>query len=104
MANSLGRFLLAGLFAASSMGCEPRPVVVDPNDGDTTVIEDDADVEVVPDDTTTQPETGVDVQVDGDEGVNVNVNPAQPDSNPTNSPTGTSTDASQNPSTPNTQR
>jgi hypothetical protein len=104
MIHSFGRFLLAGFFAIGATGCEPRPVVVDPDDGDTTVIEDDADVDVVPDGTTTEPRTGVDVQVGGEEGVDVNVNPAPPDSTPTGSPAGTSTDATQNPSTPNAQQ
>jgi hypothetical protein len=88
MTRSLSRWLLAGLVTIVSLGCEPRPVVVDPDDGDTTVIEDDADVEVVPDTTTTQPGTGVDVQVGGDEGVDVNVNPPS-----TQNPSGSSTDS-----------
>ena len=91
MTHSLGKYLLAGLLSVASLGCEPRPVVVDPDDGDTTIIEDDADV-VIPDGSTTQPETGVDVRVGGGEGVDVDVNPAQPGSNPS----GASTDAPQN--------
>ena len=98
MTHSLGKYLLAGLLSVASLGCEPRPVVVDPDDGDTTIIEDDADV-VVPDGSTTQPETGVDVRVGGGEGVDVDVNPTQPDS----SPSGTSTNSQQN-TTPNGQR
>jgi hypothetical protein len=98
MTHSLGKYLLAGLLSVASLGCEPRPVVVDPDDGDTTVIDDDADV-VVPDGSTTQPETGVDVRVGGGEGVDVDVNPAQPGS----SPSGASTDAPQN-TTPNGQQ
>ena len=98
MSHSLGRYLLAGLLSVASVGCEPRPVIVDPDDGDTTIIEDDADV-VVPNGSTTQPETGVDVRVGGGESVAVDVNPEQSGTNPS----GTSTDSQQN-TTPNGQR
>jgi hypothetical protein len=99
MTRSFGKYLLAGFFAVVSIGCEPRPVVVDPDDGDTTIIEDDADVEIVPNGTTTQPATGVDVQV-GDGGVDVNVNPPQPDAGAS----GTNSGASQNNSTTDPQQ
>ena len=47
---------LLGACLIVSVGCEPRPVVVDPNDGDTTIIEeDDADVVVPPDTTPAEP-------------------------------------------------
>ena len=96
MTRSLCGWFLAGLFAVVSLGCEPRPVVIAPDDGDTTVIEDDADVEVVPNTTTSQPETGVDVRVGGEDGVDVNVNP------PAN-PSGSGADATQNTNTSSQQ-
>ena len=99
MKRTFGNCLLASLFAIVFMGCEPRPVVVDPDDGDTTIIEDDADVEVVPNGTTTQPETGVDVRVGGGEGVDVDVNPPTTGSNAS----GSSTDPGQS-NNPNAQQ
>jgi hypothetical protein len=90
---------LLGVLLIASVGCEPRPVVVDPNDGDTTVIEeDDADVVVPPDTTPAEPGTGVDVNVGGDRGVDVNVTPGGADSNQ-----GAGQSSSQ-PSTSNTPR
>jgi hypothetical protein len=82
MKRLVGEFLLCGILVSAGAGCEPRPVIVNPdNDGDTTVIDDDADVSVVPDGTITQPETGVDVRIGGGEGVDVKVTPPEPGSN-----------------------
>jgi hypothetical protein len=82
-----------GLVATIAIGCEPKPVVVEPDNGGTTIIEEDeTNVDAVPNGTTTQPETGVDVNVGGDRGVDVNVDPATPDSG--NS--GSATDSGQN--------
>jgi hypothetical protein len=59
-------------------GCEPQPVVVNPDDDapDTTVIEDESDVIVEPNGAAVPPTSGpsIEVGVDGDEGVDVNVN------------------------------
>jgi hypothetical protein len=66
-------------------GCEPAPVVVNPDaDEDTTVIE-ERDVEVKDDSATPPPDSGTDVNVDlGDgKGVDVDVtNGAADDSTP----------------------
>jgi hypothetical protein len=92
-------WLLTGLVAVISMGCEPRPVVVDPDDGDATVLEEEeTNIDAVPNGTTTQPGTGVDVEVGRDTGVDVNVNPATP---PGSNTSGSTTDGSQN-ANPNT--
>jgi hypothetical protein len=58
----LVKFLLLSVLAIAPIGCEPRPVVVDPNNGDsTTVIDEDDDVDVVP--APQQPDTDVDVDI-----------------------------------------
>jgi hypothetical protein len=74
--------MLAGVFALISLGCEPTPVVVDDDEGGTTVIESDADR----DDATIPPaDPGTDVNVDvgGGKGVDVDVDrEGATDSNP----------------------
>jgi len=82
------KYVLLSALAIAPIGCEPRPVVVDPNDNDTTVIEDDADV-VVPDRT---PDTDIDVGVGQPDGTDINVNP-----------NGAGTDTTTNPSANQTQ-
>jgi hypothetical protein len=88
----LANCLLIGLLAVAPAGCEPRPVV--DGDDDTTIIEeDDSTIETDGVDTTpAQPRNGVDVEVGGREGVDVNVAPGQ--TAPADSGTsGTNTDA-----------
>lgn len=76
MRRCVFHWLFAGIVGFSAVGCEPRPVVVDPDDGDTTIVEDDPDVQVTPGPTTTTPSgAGVDVSVGDGQGVDVNVNP-----------------------------
>ena len=79
--NLVKCFLLAAL-AISPLGCEPRPVVVDPEDDDTTVVE-ERDT-IIDRDTDTEPGTGVDVNVGGERGVDVDVDrdTAEPNQNP----------------------
>jgi hypothetical protein len=55
------KYVLLGVLAIAPAGCEPRPVVVNPDDGEsTTVIDEDDDVDVVP---VPQPDTDVDVDI-----------------------------------------
>jgi hypothetical protein len=95
MGINFTKWLLLGLITIASVGCEPRPVVVNPDDADsTTILEEDDEVEVVPnatpDNSATPPaDTGTDVDVGvGGGGVDVNVdrgaeaNDAQPNANP----------------------
>ncbi len=65
------RSLLVAVLALTPIGCEPRPVVVDPDD-DTTVIE-ERDVEVAPDAVDTTPDADGDISVGGEKGVDVDV-------------------------------
>jgi hypothetical protein len=80
--------VVLGALAISPLGCEPRPVVVDPDDAeDTTVIEeDDVDIDIDRDtEPNPQPDTGVDVNVGGERGVEVGVgrdSAEQPTENP----------------------
>jgi hypothetical protein len=77
--------LFAGAVAAVFFGCGPEPVVVDPDgDADTTVIERDVEVSdpALPENDAND---GVQVDVGGGEGVDVNVDPDNtPDANPNN--------------------
>ena len=83
MRLNLVKCLLLGALVVSPLGCEPRPVVDD--DDDTTIIEEgDVDVErdAMP---PPEPGTGVDVNVGGERGVEVDVNrdaADQPNQNP----------------------
>jgi hypothetical protein len=64
-----------GAVALLSIGCEPTPVVVNPDDDDAVIVEEDETV-VVPDTNATPPaddDTGVNVDV-GPGGVDVDVN------------------------------
>ena len=73
------KYCLVALMTAIPIGCEPRPVVVDeePGAAETEVeIERDATNETTPPPTSG---TGVDVNVGGEKGVYVNVNPGQSD-------------------------
>jgi hypothetical protein len=74
-------WLLVAVLAVIAAGCEPRPVVVDPADGDTTIIEEDADRVTPPGTTSRTPGTDVDVRVGEEGGVDVNVAPGGSDSN-----------------------
>jgi len=71
------------LLTIVSFGCGPDPVVVDTDDGGTTVIE-ERDVEIERDTAMPPPATGSDVEVDvgGGKGVDVNVNPDGNDATP----------------------
>jgi hypothetical protein len=72
----LAKILAVGGLAIGSLGCEPAPVVVNPDgDEDTTVIE-ERDVDVVPAPSTPPADSGTDVNVDlgGGKGVDVDVN------------------------------
>ena len=74
MRLNLVKCLLLGALVTAPIGCEPRPVVVDPNDDETTIIEEgdvDVDRDVVP---PPEPRSGVDVNVGGENGVDVDVN------------------------------
>lgn len=62
---------LFGALAVGPLGCEPRPVV-DGDDDDTTVIE-ERDT-ILERDRDAAPGTGVDVNVGGERGVDVDVN------------------------------
>jgi hypothetical protein len=58
------KYVLLSVLAIAPLGCEPRPVVVDPDDGDsTTVVDTDDDVDAV---TVPQPDTDVDVDITPD--------------------------------------
>lgn len=83
------KYVLLSALAITPVGCEPRPVVVDPNDNDTTVIEDDADL-VIPD---TTPNTDIDVGVGEPAGTDVNINSD-------GAGTGTTTNQNANPNQP----
>jgi hypothetical protein len=74
MSVRIGKLLAVAVLAIVPLGCEPAPVVVNPDgDGDTTVIEDRDGV--VPDSTVPPPDSETDVNVDlgGGEGVDVDV-------------------------------
>jgi hypothetical protein len=77
MGLKLIKRLLLGVLIVGPLGCEPQPVVVDPDD-DTTVVE-ERDTIVEPD---ADPDAGVDVNVGGErDGVDVDVDgdaPANP--------------------------
>ena len=76
MAMHITKYLFVGLLTVASFGCEPRPVVVNPDDDGTTVIE-DGDVEVERTEPAIPPpesDSGVEVDVGGGEGVDVKVN------------------------------
>jgi hypothetical protein len=77
MSHRFGTCLLVGVLAATPLGCEPKPVVVDPGgDGGAVVIE-ERDVEVEREDPTIPPpDSGTDVRVDvgGGKGIEVDVN------------------------------
>jgi hypothetical protein len=76
MSLRFAKVLVVGALVIGPLGCEPAPVVVNPDaDEDTTVIE-ERDVDIVPDATTTPPaDSGTDVNVDvgGGKGVDVEV-------------------------------
>jgi hypothetical protein len=74
MTQRITSCLLACLLAFGLIGCEPTPVVVTPDADDDTVVE-ERDVEVE-NDTTAPPQTdgGVNVDVGGENGVDVDVN------------------------------
>lgn len=69
--------LLLGIAAVVLVGCEPRPVVVEPDNGAATVVEEDEDVEVERDATDATPQSGasVDVNVGGKNDVDVEIKP-----------------------------
>ena len=69
---NLIKCVLLGALVISPLGCEPQPVVVDPDD-DTTVIEERDTIIDDDTDTDTEPGAGVDVNVGGDRGVEVGV-------------------------------
>jgi hypothetical protein len=67
--------LLLGVLIVSPLGCEPQPVVVDPDDDDTTVIEErDTVIE-----RETEPDAGVEVNVGGERGIDVDVDRDAPE-------------------------
>jgi hypothetical protein len=78
MSHWLAKFLVMGVLAMTQLGCEPAPVVVNPDgDDDTTVVE-ERDTVVAPNDSTMPPpesDAGVNVDVGGENGVNVDVTP-----------------------------
>ena len=76
MWRNLVKCLLLGSLVISPLGCEPRPVVVDPDD-DTTVVE---ERETIIDRDPAGP--GVDVNVGGERGIDVDVDRDTPDENP----------------------
>jgi hypothetical protein len=81
---SVMKGFLLGVLVISPLGCEPQPVV-EPDD-DTTVIE-ERDT-VIEDDADAEPQSGVDVNVGGERGVEVGVGQGtdegaeQPNQNP----------------------
>jgi hypothetical protein len=94
-----GRCLFAGLIALAALGCEPTPVVVNPEDDDATIIKEE-EVEVTPDTTTTPPaDTGTRVDVGiGEGGVDVNVDRSAPaEITPQTPPSETNQDTNPNP-------
>jgi hypothetical protein len=87
MSHWLTKFLVVGALAITQFGCEPAPVVVNPDgDGDTTVVE-ERDTVVVPNDSTMPPpnsDADVNVDVGGEDGVKVDVTPEGADNLNTN--------------------
>jgi hypothetical protein len=76
MATHFAKCMFAGLLTVAAFGCEPRPVVVDPDDDGTTIIE-EGDVEVERTEPAIPPpesDSGVEVDVGGGEGVDIKVN------------------------------
>lgn len=69
-----GKCLMIGALSMMAMGCEPRPVVVNPDDDDAVIVEEE-DVEVVPDTNATPPADNAAPPADTDTGVNVDVGP-----------------------------
>ena len=64
MKCQLVKYVLLSVLAIAPLGCEPNPVVVDPDDGDaTTVVDTDDDVDEV---AVPQPDTDVDVDITPD--------------------------------------
>jgi hypothetical protein len=80
MWRNLVKCLLLGSLVISPLGCEPRPVVVDPDD-DTTVVEERETI--IDREPAAEPaEPGVDVNVGGERGIDVDVDRDTPDENP----------------------
>jgi hypothetical protein len=74
MSLRFGKVLVVAVLAIVPLGCEPAPVVVNPDgDDDTTVIERDVEIK---DSTAPPADSGTDVNVDlgGGKGVDVDVN------------------------------
>ena len=74
---ALGRGMMVWALLIAALGCQPTPVVVNPDaDGDTAVIE-ERDIEVNRQDEATPPQasgTDVKVEVGGGKGIDVDVN------------------------------
>ncbi len=77
MWRNLIKCLLLGSLAIAPLGCEPNPVVVEPDGDDTTIVE-ERDTIVYP-----ERDAGVDVNVGGERGIDVGVGETdEPDRNP----------------------
>jgi hypothetical protein len=81
MRLNLIKCILLGTMVLAPLGCEPQPVVVDEPDDDTAIIEDRETVIERDADTDADP-GGVDVNVGGERGVDVGVNPDTTDETP----------------------
>jgi hypothetical protein len=81
-----GKCLVIGALSMMAMGCEPEPVVVNPDDDDAVIVEEEDDTVVVPDTSATPPADNDGVNVDvGPGGVDVDVNrdaPSDANQNP----------------------
>jgi hypothetical protein len=81
-----GKCLVIGALSMMAMGCEPKPVVVNPDDDDAIIVEEEDDTVVVPDTNATPPADNDGVNVDvGPGGVDVDVNrdaPSDANQNP----------------------